>query len=93
MVARLNREEKTRGNWADIYYSFGEMIAHASRDVFLVPGDLLGSGTVANGSLLEITKGKGPWLKPGDLVELEIEGLGILSNQVGAKGAHIGEDS
>jgi fumarylacetoacetate (FAA) hydrolase len=93
MVARLNREEKTRGNWADIYYSFGEMIAHASRDAFLVPGDLLGSGTVGNGSLIDITKGEGPWLKPGDLVELEIEGLGVLSNQVGAIDTHIGKDS
>lgn len=93
MIARLNHEEKTRGNWAEIYYSFGELIAHASRDVFLVPGDLIGSGTIGMGSLLEITKGEGPWLKPGDLVELEIDGLGVLSNQVGAKGAHFGDDS
>jgi len=83
MVARLNGEEKTRANWRDIHYSFGEMIAHASRDAFLVPGDLIGSGTVPKGSLLDIYNGEGPWLKPGDLVELEIEGLGVLSNQIG----------
>ena len=68
----------------DIYYSFGEMIAHASRDVYLVPGDIISSGPVGKGSLLDITSGEGPWLKPGDLVELEIEGLGVLPNQVGA---------
>jgi fumarylacetoacetate (FAA) hydrolase len=84
MIARLNGEEKSRGTWGDIYYSFGEMIAHASRDVYLVPGDIIGSGPVGKGSLLDITSGEGPWLKPGDLVELEIEGLGVLPNQVGA---------
>jgi fumarylacetoacetate (FAA) hydrolase len=93
MIARLNREEKGRGNWSDIFYSFGELIAHASRDAFLVPGDLIGSGTVDRGSLFGITKGDGPWLQPGDLVELEIEGLGILSNQVGDVGAQFGKDS
>jgi 2-keto-4-pentenoate hydratase/2-oxohepta-3-ene-1,7-dioic acid hydratase in catechol pathway len=93
MIARLNGEEKSRGNWRDIHYSFAEMIAHASRDVFLVPGDLIGSGTVGKGSLLDITSGMGPWLKPGDLVELEIEGLGVLSNQVGAVSSPSSEDS
>jgi fumarylacetoacetate (FAA) hydrolase len=93
MIARLNREEKGRGNWSDIFYSFGELIAHASRDAFLVPGDLIGSGTVDRGSLFGITEGDGPWLQPGDLVELEIEGLGILSNQVGDVGAQFGKDS
>jgi fumarylacetoacetate (FAA) hydrolase len=52
--------------------------------VYLVPGDIIGSGSVGKGSLLDITSGEGPWLKPGDLVELEIEGLGVLPNQVGA---------
>jgi fumarylacetoacetate (FAA) hydrolase len=61
------------------------MIAHASADTWLLPGDVLGSGTVGTGCLLEITKGEGPWLQPGDLVELEIERLGILSNRVGKK--------
>jgi fumarylacetoacetate (FAA) hydrolase len=93
MIARLNRDEKGRGNWREIHYSFGELIAHASRDAYLVPGDLIGSGTVGEGSLLGITKGDGPWLKPGDLVELEITGLGVLSNQIGAQGGQPGEDS
>ncbi len=83
MIARINREEKTRANWGDLYYSFGEMIAHASRGAYLFPGDVLGSGAVGSGSLLALTNGEGPWLKPGDLVELEIEGLGVLSNHIG----------
>lgn len=93
MTARLNREEKSRGSWSDIYYSFGEMIAHASRGVYLLPGDMLGSGTVGGGSLLEITNGDGPWLKPGDIVELEVEGLGVLTNQIGADEGVAGEPS
>lgn len=80
MVARVNGVERSRGNWKDIYYSFGEIIARASQDTFLLPGDVLGSGTVGTGCLLELTAGQGPWLQPGDEVELEIERLGSLRN-------------
>ncbi len=83
MIARVNGQERSRGNWKDLYYSFGDMIARASQNTWLLPGDVLGSGTVGTGCLLEITQGKGPWLKPGDVVELEIEQLGLLSNRVG----------
>lgn len=83
MIARVNGEEVARGNWSDIHYSFGDMIARASSDVFLLPGEVIGSGTVGGGSLLEITGGDGPWLQPGDVVELEIERLGVLRNVVG----------
>jgi 2-keto-4-pentenoate hydratase/2-oxohepta-3-ene-1,7-dioic acid hydratase in catechol pathway len=82
MVARVNGEERSRGNWADINYSFGEIIARASQDVLLMPGDIIGSGTVGTGCLLELTKGNGPWLKSGDEVVLEIEQLGTLANRV-----------
>jgi fumarylacetoacetate (FAA) hydrolase len=85
MVARVNGVERSRGNWRDLHYSFGEMIAHASRDCTLYPGDVLGSGTVGSGCLLELTKGRGPYLRPGDVVELEIERLGVLRNTVGEK--------
>lgn len=85
MMARLNGQERSRGNWNAIHYSFAEMIAHASAETWLLPGDVLGSGTVGTGCLLEITKGEGPWLQPGDQVELEIERLGILSNRIGRK--------
>ena len=83
MVARVNGEERSRGNWKDLHYSFAEMIARASEDATLRPGDILGSGTVGTGCLLELTGGKGPWLQPGDVVELEIDRLGRLRNTVG----------
>ena len=85
MSARVNDDERSRGNWKDIHYSFGEMIARASADVYLMPGDVIGSGTVGTGSLLELTSGDGPWLKDGDSVELEIERLGVLRNQIIAR--------
>jgi fumarylacetoacetate (FAA) hydrolase len=81
MCARVNGIERSSGNWKDIHHSFGEMIARASQEVYLLPGDVLGSGTVGSGCLLELTHGKGPWLQPGDVVELEVERLGILRNQ------------
>jgi fumarylacetoacetate (FAA) hydrolase len=82
MVARVNGEECSRGNFNDIYWTFGQIIARASEAVMLYPGDVIGSGTVGTGSLLEVTKAQGPWLKPGDIVELEVEGIGILRNTV-----------
>lgn len=85
MVARVNGVERSRGNWKDLYWSFGQMIERASQDVWLQPGDVIGSGTVGTGCLLELTKGEGPWLQPGDVVELEIERLGVLRNTVGEK--------
>ena len=85
MVARVNGKEMSRGNWKDLHYSFGDMLARASAGVTLYPGDVIGSGTVGTGCLLEITKGQGRYLQPGDGVELEIERLGILRNTVGEK--------
>jgi fumarylacetoacetate (FAA) hydrolase len=82
MAARLNGVERSRGNLAELHYSFGEMIARASSGVELFPGDVIGSGTVGTGCLLELTGGQGPWLQPGDVVELEVERLGILKNTV-----------
>lgn len=82
MTARVNGNELSRGNWADIHYSFGEIIARASRGVTLQAGDVIGSGTVGTGCLLELTKAEGPWLKAGDEIELEIERIGILKNTV-----------
>lgn len=82
MMARVNGVEKSRGNFKDIHYTFAQMITRASEDAFLLPGDVLGSGTVGTGCLLELTKGEGPWLNAGDVVELEIERLGVLKNQI-----------
>jgi fumarylacetoacetate (FAA) hydrolase len=93
MTARVNGAERSRGSWKDLHYSFGEMIARASQDVYLLPGEVCGSGTVGSGSLLELTQGKGPWLQPGDVVELEVERLGILRNRVGEKAAGRDQES
>jgi fumarylacetoacetate (FAA) hydrolase len=82
MVTRVNSVERSRGNFRDIFYTFAQMIARASRDANLYPGDVLGSGTVGTGCLLELTGGQGPWLAEGDLVELEVTGLGVLKNQI-----------
>ncbi|MFP4439194.1 MAG: fumarylacetoacetate hydrolase family protein [Chloroflexaceae bacterium] len=82
MLARVNGIEQSRGNAAGMHFSFGQMIAYASRDVMLYPGDLLSSGTVGSGCLAERTHGQGPWLAPGDIVELEITELGILRNRI-----------
>jgi fumarylacetoacetate (FAA) hydrolase len=82
MVARVNGVEMSRGNFNDIYWSFGDIIARASQSVMLNPGDVIGSGTVGTGCLYELTKNQGPWLKHGDVVELEIERIGVLRNTV-----------
>lgn len=85
MTARVNGVEMSKGNFRDIFWSFGEIIARASDNCELRPGDVIGSGTVGTGCLLELTKTQGPWLKAGDLVELEIEEIGILQNKIGEK--------
>lgn len=80
---RVNGEEITSGNFKTISYSFGEMIARASLNCELYPGDVIGSGTMGRGCLLEIGEETlGRWLVPGDRVELEIERLGTLENTV-----------
>lgn len=82
MIARVNGVELSRGNLNDIYWSFGDIIARASQSVMLRPGDVIGSGTVGTGCLYELTKNQGPWLNHGDVVELEIERIGILRNKI-----------
>jgi fumarylacetoacetate (FAA) hydrolase len=87
MVARVNGVEFSKGNFKDMHWSFGEIIERASHATMLFPGDVIGSGTVGTGCLLELTKFQGPWLKEGDVVELEVERMGILRNTVGKKQA------
>jgi fumarylacetoacetate (FAA) hydrolase len=80
MVASVNGTETGRGTWADIHYSFGEMLARASADVLLRPGDLIGSGTVGGGCLLETREATlDRYLQPGDEVAMRIERLGELT--------------
>ena len=84
MVARVNGEERSRGELAHMHHSWDALVAHAGRNTRLVPGDVLGSGTVGTGCILE--HGDGRWLQPGDVVELEVEGIGVLRNRVGPLG-------
>ena len=80
MVARVNGEERSRGNLGDMHWSWEQLAEHAARNTRLMPGDVLGSGTVGTGCILEHADGR--WLLPGDVVELEIERIGVLRNRV-----------
>ncbi|WP_160719537.1 fumarylacetoacetate hydrolase family protein [Bacillus sp. USDA818B3_A] len=82
MTAAVNGEILSRGNFKDIYYSFGEMIERASEEVTLYPGDIIGSGTVGFGCIMELGPEVHSWLEPGDEVELSITGLGSLKNRI-----------
>jgi 2-keto-4-pentenoate hydratase/2-oxohepta-3-ene-1,7-dioic acid hydratase in catechol pathway len=86
MIARVNGRELSRGNVASLHHSIPRLIAQASRDAELVPGDLIGTGTVGTGCILELgADHTGGWLKPGDVVELEIERLGVLRTRIVAR--------
>lgn len=81
MIARINGEEWSRGNSDTMHHSFGRILEHASRDEEVRAGEFFGSGTVGGGCGLELNR----YLAPGDVVELEIEGIGILRNTVGPR--------
>ena len=80
MVARVNGEERSRGNLRDLHHGWGAILARAAQNTVLRPGDIIGSGTVGSGCILE--HGDGRWLQRGDVVELEIDGFGVLRNLV-----------
>jgi fumarylacetoacetate (FAA) hydrolase len=80
LVARVNGEERSRGNLRDLYHSWEALLAQAARNTVLRPGDVIGSGTVGTGCILEA--GDERWLRRGDVVELEVEGIGVLRNTV-----------
>jgi 2-keto-4-pentenoate hydratase/2-oxohepta-3-ene-1,7-dioic acid hydratase in catechol pathway len=86
MTATVNGVEYSRASLADIFWSFGEMLAYASRGTCVEPGDVIGSGTCGTGCILELSMVHGhdeyPWLQPGDVVELGVERLGTLRNRV-----------
>jgi 2-keto-4-pentenoate hydratase/2-oxohepta-3-ene-1,7-dioic acid hydratase in catechol pathway len=81
MTAKINNELWSKGRSGDIHFTWAQMIAHVSQDEWLLPGDVFGSGTVGTGCGLEL----GKWIQPGDKIELSIEGIGTLTNTVGAK--------
>jgi fumarylacetoacetate (FAA) hydrolase len=78
--------EVANGSWASARYSFAQMLARASADVHVRPGELLGSGTVGTGCLLEVKdQTLGRWLEPGDVVTLAIERIGELTTPIVAR--------
>jgi 2-keto-4-pentenoate hydratase/2-oxohepta-3-ene-1,7-dioic acid hydratase in catechol pathway len=83
MSVRVNGETWGEDSSASMHWGFGDMIAYASRSQTLYPGEVFGSGTATGGSGLELDR----VLEARDLIELEIEGIGVLRNRIGAKGA------
>jgi 2-keto-4-pentenoate hydratase/2-oxohepta-3-ene-1,7-dioic acid hydratase in catechol pathway len=83
MTASVNGVPYSRGNLADLYWSFGQMLAYASRGTKVETGDVFGSGTVGTGCILELSGLHGleryPWLRPGDEVRLDVERLGAIT--------------
>jgi fumarylacetoacetate (FAA) hydrolase len=93
MICKVNGVQVSEGSLGDMDWTFAEIIERASYGVDLFPGDVIGSGTVSTGCFLELN-GTGKlndenypeqWLKEGDVVELEIDGLGVLSNTIVAE--------
>jgi len=78
MIARVNGQEWGRGNTDTMRWQFEDVIAHVSRAETLYPGEFLGSGTVGNGCGLEQMR----TLQPDDVVELEVEGIGVLRTRI-----------
>jgi 2-keto-4-pentenoate hydratase/2-oxohepta-3-ene-1,7-dioic acid hydratase in catechol pathway len=79
MTARINGETWSRGNSRDMRHSFADLIAYASREETLYPGEVLGSGTVGGGGC---GNELGRFMKHGDVIELEVGGIGVLRNRI-----------
>jgi fumarylacetoacetate (FAA) hydrolase len=90
MQCRVNGVTLSDGNLADMDWTFAELIERASYGVDLHAGDVIGSGTVGTGCLLELNgtgkltdpEYKEQWLQENDVVEMEVDGLGVLSNTI-----------
>jgi 2-keto-4-pentenoate hydratase/2-oxohepta-3-ene-1,7-dioic acid hydratase in catechol pathway len=83
MRVRVNGEVWGEDTTAHMHHSFADMVVYASQDQTVHPGEVFGSGTAAGGSGLELDR----WLQEGDVVELEVEGIGVLRNTIGRKGS------
>lgn len=88
MTLTVNGTTYSEANWADVFWSFAEMVAYASRGTEVRPGDVIGSGTCGTGCILELSRTHGeerfPWLKAGDEVVATVDGLGSLRSTVTA---------
>jgi 2-keto-4-pentenoate hydratase/2-oxohepta-3-ene-1,7-dioic acid hydratase in catechol pathway len=83
----VNGERWMDGNASDMYFTWGDFVERASHDSRIVPGDVFGCGTVSGGTVGEAI-GRGyaaRYLQPGDVVEMEVEGIGVLRNQLGTQ--------
>jgi len=83
MTVRINGEVRGEDNSGHMHHTFADMIAYAAQAQTLYPGEIFGSGTAAGGSGIELDR----WLQEGDLIEMEIEGIGVLRNRVEKRGA------
>jgi 2-keto-4-pentenoate hydratase/2-oxohepta-3-ene-1,7-dioic acid hydratase in catechol pathway len=82
MRVRVNGETWGEDTSRHMHHTFADMIEYASQAQTLYPGEVFGSGTAATGSGLDLDR----WLSEGDVIELEIEGIGILRNRIGHRG-------
>lgn len=85
MRAFVNGKQVSTGNVKDMTFTFAEILTRVSYGVDIFPGDVIGSGTCGTGCFLELNGSKitqNQWLQPGDVVDLEIDGLGKLSNTI-----------
>ncbi len=78
MTAHINGEQWSEGWTGDMYYSFADLISYVSECETLMPGDFLASGACPTGCGLELNR----WIRPGDLLELTVDGIGTLRNRV-----------
>ena len=78
MIVRVNGEEWSRGSSSTMHWRFEDLISYVSNSETLYPGEFFGSGTVGGGSGLEHER----YLSPDDVIELEVEGIGILRNRI-----------
>lgn len=88
MAAVLNGKQYSEGNVNQMHWTFAEILERASYGTTLYPGDVIGSGTVGTGCFLELNGSKitdNLWLKVGDEMVLEVEGLGTLKNKIVAE--------
>lgn len=84
LEVRVNGETWSRGRFGERHWDFETMLAHVSQEETLRPGDLLGSGTFYKGCGLDLDR----WIQPGDVIELEAKGLGVLRNTIGRPAAY-----
>jgi 2-keto-4-pentenoate hydratase/2-oxohepta-3-ene-1,7-dioic acid hydratase in catechol pathway len=79
MIVRINGELMAEDNSKDMYHKFPKILAHISQEEYLYPGDFIASGTCPHGTAQDTIK---RWLQPGDVLELEIEGIGTIRNEI-----------